>query len=275
MIATLVVFGGRTALPRLAVLLAWGSVAGSALQFAVQLPAVLARRARTCASRSTRRVRARAHVAQELRAGVHQPRRRADQRLHRRAAREPAADRRGHRARRTRSCCTLLPVSLFGMSISAAELPAMSARRTRRRGAEALRGGSIAGLRRIAFFVVPSAMAFLALGDVVAAALLQTGRFRREDAVYVWGILAGSAVGLLRVDAGASVLLGLLRAARHPHAAAVCARACRAATVPRLRCLRFRCRDCSACPRVWGAAGLTASAGRGRLGGDAAAAHAR
>jgi putative peptidoglycan lipid II flippase len=45
--------------------------------------------------------------------------------------------------------------------------------------------------------VVPSAIAFLAFGDVIAAALLQTGRFRREDAVYVWGILAGSAVGLL------------------------------------------------------------------------------
>ena len=44
---------------------------------------------------------------------------------------------------------------------------------------------------------MPSAVAFLALGDIVAAALLQTGRFRHEDAVYVWGILAGSAVGLL------------------------------------------------------------------------------
>src|SRR6185503_15176508 len=41
MIGTLVVFGGETTLPRLAVLLAWGSVAGSALQFAVQVPVVL------------------------------------------------------------------------------------------------------------------------------------------------------------------------------------------------------------------------------------------
>ena len=44
---------------------------------------------------------------------------------------------------------------------------------------------------------MPSSLAFLALGDVVAASLLQTGRFLRSDAVYVWGILAGSAVGLL------------------------------------------------------------------------------
>ena len=41
MIATLVVFGGQATLPRLAVILAWGSVAGSALQCAVQFPAVL------------------------------------------------------------------------------------------------------------------------------------------------------------------------------------------------------------------------------------------
>ena len=41
MIVTLVVFGGQTPLPRLAVILAWGSVVGSALQFVVQLPAVL------------------------------------------------------------------------------------------------------------------------------------------------------------------------------------------------------------------------------------------
>jgi putative peptidoglycan lipid II flippase len=54
-----------------------------------------------------------------------------------------------------------------------------------------------AGLGRIAFFVVPSAVAFLALGDVIAAALFQTGKFQATDARYVWGILAGSAVGLL------------------------------------------------------------------------------
>jgi putative peptidoglycan lipid II flippase len=60
-----------------------------------------------------------------------------------------------------------------------------------------LRGRLDSGLRQIAFFIVPSAMAFLALGDVIAAALLQTGRFTRDDSLYVWGILAGSTVGLL------------------------------------------------------------------------------
>src|SRR6266568_3279297 len=41
MIASLVAFGARAPLPRLAVILAWGSVVGSAFQFAVQVPVVL------------------------------------------------------------------------------------------------------------------------------------------------------------------------------------------------------------------------------------------
>ena len=92
----------------------------------------------------------------------------------------------------------MLPVSLFGMAVSAAELPAMSSAL----GEEAeiaayLRQRLNGGLRQIAFFIVPSAMAFLALGDVIAAVLFQTGRFHYRDSRYVWGILAGSAVGLL------------------------------------------------------------------------------
>ena len=97
----------------------------------------------------------------------------------------------------------LLPVSLFGMSVSAAELPLMSgAVGDRDEVAAYLRARLDGGLRRIALFIVPSAMAFLALGDVLAAALLQTGRFTRADATYVWGILAGSSVGLLASTMG-------------------------------------------------------------------------
>jgi len=93
-------------------------------------------------------------------------------------------------------------VSLFGMSISAAELPAMSgALGTDPQGAEAVRRRLDSGLRQIAFFVLPSAIAFLALGDVIAG-LLRSGRFTQNDAIYVWGILAGSAVGLLASTLG-------------------------------------------------------------------------
>ena len=67
-------------------------------------------------------------------------------------------------------------------------------------GAETVRRRSPAGLRQIAFFVVPSAVAFLSLGDVIAAALLQVpgGRSRRCGCCLCMAILAGSGgVGLL------------------------------------------------------------------------------
>jgi putative peptidoglycan lipid II flippase len=89
------------------------------------------------------------------------------------------------------------------MSVSAAELPQMaSAVGNEEEIAAHLRRRLDAGLRQIAFFIVPSAMAFLALGDVMAAALYQTGKFGRADALYVWGILAGSSVGLLASTLG-------------------------------------------------------------------------
>jgi putative peptidoglycan lipid II flippase len=96
-----------------------------------------------------------------------------------------------------------LPVSLFGMSVSAAELPAMSKTLgTASVVAETLRHRLEEGLKRISFFIVPSAVAFLALGDVIAAVLYQTGKFTADDSIYVWTILAGAAVGLLASTMG-------------------------------------------------------------------------
>ncbi|MBI1810224.1 MAG: murein biosynthesis integral membrane protein MurJ, partial [Gemmatimonadetes bacterium] len=93
---------------------------------------------------------------------------------------------------------SVLPVSLFGMSVSAAELPAMSSELGSEEAvAAALRARLNDGLHRIAFYVVPSAVAFLALGDIVGGALYQTGRIGRPETVWLWSILAGSAVGLL------------------------------------------------------------------------------
>jgi putative peptidoglycan lipid II flippase len=96
-----------------------------------------------------------------------------------------------------------LPVSLFGMAVSAAELPAMSgAIGDETQVASVLRMRLNAGLRQIAFFVVPSVVGFLALGDVIVGAIYQSGRFSHADVMYVWGILAGSAVGLLASTLG-------------------------------------------------------------------------
>jgi len=96
-----------------------------------------------------------------------------------------------------------LPVSLFGMSISAAELPAMSsALGTTTQIADQLHHRLSEGLSRIAFFIVPSVMAMMAFGDVMTGALYQTGKFGRADSKYVWGILAGSTIGLLASTLG-------------------------------------------------------------------------
>jgi putative peptidoglycan lipid II flippase len=97
----------------------------------------------------------------------------------------------------------LLPVSLFGMSVSAAELPAMSRvagddAAVRQALGERLR----AGLRQITFFVVPSAVAFLALGGEIAGAVYQSGDFDRSDTLLVWGALAGYALGLVASTQG-------------------------------------------------------------------------
>ncbi|HEX8924997.1 MAG TPA: murein biosynthesis integral membrane protein MurJ, partial [Terriglobales bacterium] len=97
----------------------------------------------------------------------------------------------------------MLPVSLFGMSVSAAELPAMSsALGTDSEIAATLRQRLTRGLQQIAYFVVPSAVAFLLLGNVIAATIYQTGKFTTGDSLFVWAALAGSGVGLLAQTMG-------------------------------------------------------------------------
>jgi len=154
-----------------------------------------------------------------------------------------------------------LPVSLFGMAVSAAELPAMSRiGGTDEEKFAQLRKRLDTGLRHIAFFVVPSAVAFLALGDIIAGALFQTGRFTRSDSVYVWQILAGSAVGLLAGTLGRlySSTYYALRDTRTPLNYALI----RVATTTVLGYLgALRVPGLLGLDSAWGAAGLTASFG--------------
>ena len=201
MIATLIGFGSRMSQFPLAETLAWGSVAGSVLQVGIQLPAVL---------RLVKRLRLSLHVAVPgvrtvirnfvpvfISRGVVQISAYVDALL---ASFLPTG---AVAALSYAQTLYILPVSLFGMSVSAAELPAMSsARGDEQEVAAYLRQRLDAGLRRVAFFVIPSAVAFLALGDVIAAAIYQSGRFTDSDAVYVWGILAGAAIGLLASTLG-------------------------------------------------------------------------
>ncbi len=195
MIATLIGFGGAGDLDFLALALAWGSVAGSALQFLVQLPAVLrlARGLRLELEARSENVRTvlRNFGPVFVSRGVVQISAYIDALL---ASLLPTGAVTGLF---NAQLIYTLPVSLFGMAVSAAELPAMSRATGRAEEVAAhLRRRLDGGLRQMAFFIVPSAAAFLALGDVIPALLLQTGRFTYADSVYVWGILAGAAIGL-------------------------------------------------------------------------------
>jgi putative peptidoglycan lipid II flippase len=259
MIATLLLFGDRTPLPRLVTILAWGSVVGSALQFGVQLPTVwrVAPRLRFALDTASTHVRTvvRNFLPVLVSRGVVQVSAYVDTLL---ASLLPTGAVAGLLNAQT---LYTLPVSLFGMSVSAAELPAMASAVGATEDAGAmLRARLDSGLRQIAFFVVPSAVAFLALGDVVAAGLLQTGRFRHEDALRVWGILAGSAVGLLASTLGrlyASTYYAL-RDTRTPLRYALVRVAL--TTVLGYLCAIPLPRALGIDP-LWGAAGLTASAG--------------
>jgi putative peptidoglycan lipid II flippase len=201
MIATLVVFGGRESQSALALTLAWGSVAGSGLQFFIQVPPVVRLARRLHVSLDVRAANVRAvinnFVPVFISRGVVQISAYVDALL---ASLLPTGAVAGLM---NAQLLYTLPVSLFGMSVSAAELPGMSsALGSERQVAEQLRQRLDDGLRRIAFFIVPASVGFLALGDVIAAAVLQTGRFTHSDSVYVWGILAGSTVGLLASTLG-------------------------------------------------------------------------
>ncbi|MCU0697551.1 MAG: murein biosynthesis integral membrane protein MurJ [Myxococcaceae bacterium] len=98
----------------------------------------------------------------------------------------------------------LLPISLFGMAISAAELPDMSADAVKSQAerAAALKERLKAGLERMAFFVVPSAVAFLLLGDLLCGVLLESGRFTATDSRLGWYVLLGSGLALLAQTSG-------------------------------------------------------------------------
>jgi putative peptidoglycan lipid II flippase len=201
MIATLAWFGRRQDLSSLAVSLAWGSVAGSALVFGVQLPYVLklVRRLRPNLDTRADNVREviRNFVPVFFSRGVVQISAYVDTLLAGLLGTGAVA------GLGTAQALYMLPVSLFGMAVSAAELPAMSSALGSEAEVQAyLRRRLDSGLRQIAFFIVPSAMAFLALGDVIAAVLFQSGRFKHADSEYVWAILAGSAVGLLASTLG-------------------------------------------------------------------------
>ena len=211
MIGALILAGPRVGQERLAVLVAWASVAGSVAMVLAQMPVVLSlvprlRLALDLAAPDVRTV-IRNFGPVFVGRGVVQLSAYIDSLL---ASLLPDG---AVAALGYAQTIYLLPVSLFGMAVSASELPEMSSA-VGSDGAGVDGAGSLeavhaklrerlaGGLRKIAFFVVPSSMAFLALGDLVVGAIVQGGKFTRGDSTYVWAILAGSAVGLLASTRG-------------------------------------------------------------------------
>ena len=264
-VVALLASGRHVSMSQLAVTAAWASVIGSALQFLIQLPFVfrLAPAIRFFFSSISDHVRAvlRNFGPVFIARGVAQLSAYIDAFL---ASYLPTT---GAVAALTNAqSLYVMPVSLFGMSISVAELPAMSsALGNQQEVAGMLRQRIAASTRRIAFFVVPSAVAFLALGDLIAGAVYQNAMFTQADTNYVWGILAGSAVGLVAATIGRlySSSYYALRDTRTPLRFAIV----RVALTTVLGCLFALPRGAPLIPALlgidarWGAAGLTASAG--------------
>ena len=90
----------------------------------------------------------------------------------------------------------LMPISLFGLSVAAAELPELS------RKADRAAGGEIAdrfqrAARQMTFLTVPTSVGYLAFGFLIVGAIYRRGSFGLVDNWLVYLILASYTLGLV------------------------------------------------------------------------------
>jgi putative peptidoglycan lipid II flippase len=201
-IAGLFIFGSTKSLSNLVIYVAWSSVLGSLAQLLVQVPTVLhlSRRLRFSLNLKSAAVRNVLinFVPVFMSRGIVQLSAYIDNVL---ASLLPSGSVALLNCAQT---IGLLPVSLFGMSISAAELPAMSKTLA---GDENVVLGELAkrlsaALRRMAFLTIPAATSFFVFGDTLAGLIYQSGRFTHGDTLRVWALLIGSGVGLVASTSG-------------------------------------------------------------------------
>jgi putative peptidoglycan lipid II flippase len=259
MIVALIVFGRHSTPTDLASKLAWASVIGAAAQFLVQVPGTVRLERRLRVRVDTRSAHAQTVMKNFgpvfLSRGVVQISSYIDQWIATFLPNGVVA------ILGYAQAIYVLPVSLFGMAISAAQLPAMSRMVGHEQEVAAhVRDMLDGSLRQLAYFVIPSAAAFLAFGDVISRVLFEGGRFTAADSLFAWGVLAGSAVGLLASTMGRlySSTYYALRDTRTPLRFAMMRVAITtvlgllfALPLPKLLGIDPR----------WGGAGLTASAG--------------
>jgi putative peptidoglycan lipid II flippase len=180
---------------RISLALAWGSVVGSVLQIAVQLPACwrllggIPLRVST-APEGVRPV-VRAWLPLLLGAGVTQVSGFVDTLLG--SFTGPG----GVSALGYAQIVQLLPISLFGASVTAVSLPELAREAIGQAPNEQLRSRIALGVRRIVFFVAPSSLACIALNREIIGALYQTGQFTAQATTFVGGVLAAYGVGLI------------------------------------------------------------------------------
>ncbi|HVT15522.1 MAG TPA: murein biosynthesis integral membrane protein MurJ [Thermoanaerobaculia bacterium] len=200
MIAALVLAGGGLRHPgaadraRLLAAFCWGAMAGGLLQFLVQLPAVAGVLAGFRLSFSTRVPGVREAVGAwwpvVAGRGAVQLAGYLDLFLATLLATGAAS------ANRFAQMLYMLPISLFGMSIAASELPELSRLRT---------GGSAAtllarvrrALATVAFLNIPTVVGYLVFGYLIVGLLYRHGSFTRPNAWLVYLALCGYSVGIL------------------------------------------------------------------------------
>lgn len=88
-----------------------------------------------------------------------------------------------------------LPISVFAVSIAAADLPELSRASSTDDGAAQQRLKT--GLARVSFFVIFAVIVFVVAGKAIVGALFQYREFTADDTIVVWLVLAAFALGLL------------------------------------------------------------------------------
>jgi putative peptidoglycan lipid II flippase len=196
MIATLVIFGMYMSGARLATALAWGTLVGCVLQFGIEIPFVL-RHAKHLSFGFDRTLEPVRTIFRNITPviggrGVVQISGYVDTFI---ASFLPTG---AVSVLFYAQTIYMLPISVFGMSVAAAELPQMSSEKgTPEEVRIALRKRLDRGLRQVAFFVVPTTVAFVLIGRLLIGALYQRGQFSPATTTLVWYTLVGASIGLL------------------------------------------------------------------------------
>ena len=94
----------------------------------------------------------------------------------------------------------LLPISLFGMSVAASELPELS--RISKAELDTFLTRVAGSIRQIFYLIIPTVVGYLGFGALVVGAFYQTGQFNADDTWQVTLVLAAYSLGMVATTAG-------------------------------------------------------------------------